>query len=138
MKPFYRILPSLVLLALVGCVTTDYVGKTYAPTAQVDLYLSDGDVTRPYEVMGELRVEGDNSLFLKSEKLQKKLLKTAREKGADGVIVGPVAIRQAGATEETTEETRRDRGRSQSSSSTTVTVQEIKELRGLLIKYKAS
>ena len=124
------------MLALSGCVTTDYVGTSYAPTAQVDLYFSDADVEPPYEVVGEVRVEADKNLFVKSKKMQNKLLKLAREKGADGVIVAPMAIRSTGSTDQTNEETRFDKkGRARTSSTTTTTVQEVKELRGLLIKY---
>ena len=135
--------PALALLlaaigTLAGCVSTDYVGKSYAPTAQVDLYFSDADVQKPYEAMGEVRVEVDKNFFVKSEKMQKKLLKLAREKGADGVIVAPMAIRSTGSTETTTGEVKPDKKGAQTSSTTTTTAQEVKELRGLLIKYNAS
>ena len=126
------------MLALAGCVTTDYVGKSYAPTSQVDLYFSDADVEKPYEAMGEVRVEADKNFFVKSKKMQDKLLKLAREKGADGVIVAPMAIRSTGSTETTTGEIKPGRKNAQTSSTTTTTAQEVKELRGLLIKYKAS
>lgn len=133
-------LPVLLLMAALtcaGCVSTDYVGKSFAPTAQVDLYFSDADVEPPYEVMGEVRVEADKNFFVKSEKMQAKLLKLAREKGADGVIVAPMAIRSTGSTETTTSEVKPGKKGTQTGSTTTTTsAQEVKELRGLLIKYK--
>lgn len=123
---------------LSGCVSTDYIGKTYAPTSQVDLYFDDADVEKPYEAMGEVRVEADKNFFVKSKKMQEKLLKLAREKGADGVIVAPMAIRSTGSTETTTGAITPDKKGAQTNSTTTTTAQEVKELRGLLIKYKTS
>ena len=127
-----RLIAVLLLLALTGCMTTDYVGSTYPATTQVDLFFDEADVTRPYTVMGELRVEGDNHLFMRSEKMQRKLIEQARERGADGILVAPVAIRVTGETEHTTGSDRGDDW----TSSTTATAQEVKELRGLLLKYE--
>ena len=45
---------------LAGCTTTDYLGKTYPPTQRVDVFFSPRDVPRTYEVMGEIRAEGDD------------------------------------------------------------------------------
>ncbi len=122
----------LLVLALTGCMTTDYVGSTYPATTQVDLFFDEADVTRPYTVMGEMRVEGDNHLFMRSEKMQRKLIEKARERGADGILMAPVSIRVTGETEHTTGSENGDNW----SSSTTASAQEVKELRGLLLKYK--
>lgn len=127
-----RLPAVLLLLALPGCMTTDYVGSTYPATTQVDLFFDEADIARPYTVMGELRVEGNNHLFMRSEKMQRRLIEKARERGADGMLVAPVSIRVTGETEHTTGS---ERGEDWSSS-TTATAQEVKELRGLLIKYK--
>lgn len=129
-----RSLLSILVFGFVitGCMTVDYVGSTYPATTQVDLFFDEADVTHPYTVMGEMRVEGDNHLFMRSEKMQRKLIEKARERGADAILVAPVAIRVTGETEHTTGSEEGDNW----SSSTTATAQEVKELRGLLIKYK--
>ena len=128
---------SLSLLLLTGCMTVDYVGTTYPSTTQVDLFFDEADIEADYTVMGELRVEGDNHLFMRSEKMQRKLMEQARRRGADGILFAPVAIRVTGETEETTgTATVDEKGREWSSSSTTATAQEVKELRGLLLKYR--
>lgn len=132
-----RLLSVLFVLTLSGCITTDYVGKTYPATRHVDLFFDDADVERPYTVMGEMRVEADNSLFMRSEKMQRKLIKKARERGADGVIFAPVQIRVTGETVHTSGTAHADgKNRDSSSSTTTATADEKKELRGLLIKYE--
>lgn len=56
MKTSAPVLAVVAVLAMAGCVSTDYVGKSYAPTSQVDLYFSEADITLPYEVMGEVRM----------------------------------------------------------------------------------
>lgn len=117
--------------------TTDYVGVKHAPTTQVDLFFDEADIVRPYTVMGELRVEGDNHFFMRSEKMQRKLVEKAREQGADGVLFAPVSIRVTGETAHTSGTTQVDeKGRAWTSESTTATADEVKELRGLLIKYE--
>lgn len=131
-----RFLSLLLLLTLTGCMTTDYVGTTYPSTTRVDLFFDEADIRHSYTVMGELRVEGDNHMFMRSEKMQRKLMEQARKRGADGILFAPVAIRRAGETEQTSGTSHVDeQGREWLSSSTTATAQEIKELRGLLLKY---
>jgi hypothetical protein len=132
-----RALSLALLFLLTGCMTVDYVGTTYPSTTQVDLFFDEADITADYTVMGELRVEGDNHLFLRSEKMQRKLMEQARQRGADGILFAPVAIRVTGETEQTSGTASTDKnGREWSSSSTTATAQEVKELRGLLLKYR--
>lgn len=131
-----RLLAVLPLLLFSGCMTTDYVGVKHAPTTQVDLFFDEADISRAYTVMGELRVEADNSLFMRSSKMQRTFLKKARERGADGILFAPLAIRVTGESVETSGTTRVDeKGREWSSASTTATAEEVKELRGLLLKY---
>lgn len=131
-----RLVSLIFLMALTGCITTDYVGNTYPATTRVDLFFDKADIMNAYTVMGELRVEGDNHIFMRSEKLQRKLMEQARKRGADGILLSPVAIRVTGETEQTSGTRHVDeRGGEWSSSSTTATAQEVKELRGLLLKY---
>jgi hypothetical protein len=134
-----RFLPLLLGLLLPGCMTVDYVGSSYPATTQVDLFFDEADIKTDYTVMGELRVEGDNHLFMRSEKMQRKLLEQARERGADGVLFAPVTLRVTGETEETSGTVHEDeRGRTWTSASSTATAQEVKELRGLLLKYRGA
>ena len=45
------------LCGLAACVSVDYVGKSYAPTSSVEVFLSADDVGRPYETIGEAVAE---------------------------------------------------------------------------------
>ena len=135
-----RLLIVVVLLA--GCTSVDYVGKTYAPTSNVDVYMSTDDVRRPYEVMGEARAQVDTIPFSKpGQQLQDKLVAEARAKGADGIILGQLQNRTVGSTSNTTGQAERkkhkNKKKTQYNETTTTSDSEVTELRGQLIRYRA-
>ena len=60
-----------------------YLGKSYPSTETVDEYFDSSDVKKSYTVMGKAELlKGFRSL----EKAQEKIIKVAKQKGADGVI----------------------------------------------------
>lgn len=64
----------------------DYIGKTYAPTTNVDIYMDLNEIKKDYEIMGEIKVQED--LFAGgTAKLQEKLIEEAKMKGADAVFI---------------------------------------------------
>ena len=72
------------ILFLTACgsdVDIDYLGDSYTPTADVDVYFSEDDVTEGYLVMGHATADGGDT-----EALQETLIEKARENGADGII----------------------------------------------------
>ena len=134
-----RLLMAVVLLA--GCASVDYVGKTYAPTSNVDVYMSADDVGRPYEVMGEARAQVDTIPFSKpGQQLQDKLVAEARAKGANGIILGGLQNRTVASTSNTTGQAERKKHkgkkRTQYNETTTTSDSEVTELRGQLIRYR--
>ena len=56
----FKISLFILTALMVSCTTTDYLGRTYPPTQHVDVFFSPQDVKRTYEVMGEIRAEGDD------------------------------------------------------------------------------
>ena len=123
-----------------GCVSVDYVGKSYPPTASVDLYMASADVKRPYEVIGEARAQVEALPFSSpAQQLQEKLLAEARSRGANGVILGSVASRQVASTSTTTGQAtskkKGDKKNTKYTDTTTTNVEEVDELRGTLIRY---
>lgn len=123
-----------------GCVSVDYVGKSFPPTASVDLYMTSADVRRPYEVIGEARAQVEALPFSSpAQQLQEKLLAEARTRGANGVILGSVTSRQVASTSTTTGQAtskkKGDKKNTQYVDTTTTNVEEIDELRGTLIRY---
>lgn len=80
---------KIILILLVGILyfnTTHaqkYLGKSYPATELVDEYFDISDVKKSYTVMGKAELlKGFRSL----EKAQQKIIKLAKQKGADGVI----------------------------------------------------
>jgi hypothetical protein len=127
-----------ILLLAAGCVSSDYVGKTYPPTTSVDIFMTESDVTRPFETMGEMSVESDDVFFVNAEKLQNKLLEEAKKKGADAVILSGLERRATGEETTTTSETKVKDDRVKTTGKVESTVKEKKTLRGRLIKYKTA
>ncbi len=79
------ILAAAALILSAGCTKIDYVGKEFPPTADVDIFFALDDVDREYEVMGHLTATAND--IVSAEKMQEEILKKAREKGADAVVI---------------------------------------------------
>jgi hypothetical protein len=126
----------LALLALLaGCVTTDYLGKTYAPTQHVDVFFSAQDVKRAYEVMGDIRAEGAD--IVSYESMQQKLEQEAMQKGADALLIEKLDMTETGYT--TVENKTREQHRRRTSSSTaisTTTIEKDRVITAKLLKYR--
>ncbi len=74
------------VLALVSCGSPyKYIGKSYAPTPQAEMFFREADVPEPFELMGKLEVELPDSKS--TEKIQNKVMQIAATKGADAVLI---------------------------------------------------
>ncbi len=129
---------ALAVLLTVSCTKIDYIGKSYAPTANVDIYFSLDDVKGSYEVMGHLTATAGS--FTSSEKMQEKIIEKAREKGADAVVILglDVYIKDGGSSwSETSETTETTTGvKTTTSGSQSSNTEEMKEITARFIKYK--
>jgi hypothetical protein len=134
----YTILTLLLLVTVTGCTKINYVGDEYPPTAHVDIYYSPDDVGRDYKVMGHVVATGDE--LVSAGKMKKKLIKAARQKGADGVIILGLDSYIAGHSTTYKETTETKETLSGSKTTTTATTSsdadETKEIRATLIKYR--
>lgn len=131
---------ALAVLLTVSCTKIDYVGKSYAPTANVDIYFSLDDIKGDYEVMGHLTATAGE--FTSSEKMQEKIIEKAREKGADAVVILglDVYVKDGGSSWSETTETKDtgDGTRTTTSGSASGNTEEMKEITARFIKYKKS
>jgi hypothetical protein len=130
---------QLVLFAcfalMAGCTTTDYLGKTYPATQHVDVFFSPQDVTRAYEVMGEIRAEGDD--IVSYESMQQKLVQEAMQKGADAILIEKLDMTETGYT--TVENKTGEKHKARQSSATAISTTNIEKDRlitGKLLKYR--
>jgi L-asparaginase/Glu-tRNA(Gln) amidotransferase subunit D len=94
--PTNSISPLAIFAFMAGCTTTDYLGKTYPPTQHVDVFYSPQDVKRAYEVMGEIRAQGDDIVSYAS--MQQKLVQEAMQKGADALVIEQLGMTETGST----------------------------------------
>ena len=76
-------LPIWVTLFAIGCANVNYVGKSFEPTTNIDLYFSKEDIEKEYTVMGHAIGSGTYD----SNAIQKALIEEAKEKGADAVLI---------------------------------------------------
>lgn len=132
-------LPAVSLLACfaAGCATIDYVGESYPPTAHIDIFFSETDVSKPFKVIGQVLASGDQ--FTTASRLNAKMQARAREVGADAVIIlqisrtpiqGPDQV-----TETTTISTDAD-SKTIKRTATTFAPADHDEIKALFIKYK--
>jgi hypothetical protein len=85
MIKFYSLLSvSILLSSCIGLHQLDYLGNSYTPTQDVDVYVDPSAVKKPYTIMGKTYVE--IVAFTTLEKVQKAAIKKAKEKGADAVL----------------------------------------------------
>lgn len=113
-----------------SCVSVDYLGKSYSPTAVVDLYFDEADIEKNYEVMGTMTAEMPD--WMSMEKMQEKMVEKAREKGADALIIGKIEKQVTGST--STSSGGQD-GNSWGGTTTTST-ERVKVVSAQLVKYK--
>jgi hypothetical protein len=130
---------AVLAVAIGGCVSVDYVGKSFPPTTQVDVYLSMTDVKRPYTTIGEVRADtAAIPLADSAQDLQEKMIAEARKRGANGIVLGGLDRRRVvGPTSQTvgTEQKGKSKKSKKGYASTTTGVDEVVELRGTLIRY---
>ena len=126
-----------VALLTVSCTKIDYVGRSYAPTSEVDIYLSFDDIKGSYEVMGLLTASA--GAFVSTEKMQEKILEKAREKGADAVVILGLdrrVVEEGTSWKETTETKETEKGtKTTTAGSAASNTEEIKEITARFIKY---
>jgi len=70
---------------MVSCATINYVGKTYSPSKNVDVYYSKDDVKNEHIIMGHAVASG--SLLDSAHDVKIKLIQEARIRGADGILI---------------------------------------------------
>lgn len=83
-KLYFSLLP---LLFATACATrVAYVGSSYAPTKKVEVFVSQQSVNKPFDIIGKGYAHTPVS-FTNEEKIQRKAVEKAKQKGADAVII---------------------------------------------------
>ena len=121
----------LCIALITSCAKPAYLGKSYAPTQHVDVYLDRADVRRSYTSMGTSTLDQD---FRSLDGMQQKLIETGQAKGADGVIMNlseEVALTQQNGTGRVN---KNNKDNSVSTTRTTVDIKK-KKITATFIKY---
>lgn len=82
---FKRIFTMILFSFILACTHVNYVGRTYQQTNTVDIYFSETETNKEYEVMGHAISAGQ--IFVSADDLQQKLVEEAKLKGADAIII---------------------------------------------------
>ena len=125
---------ALLVLFVAACAKIDYIGQSYAPTTHVDLYFSEQDIRKDYQVMGHVIAQAHEGISI--ENLQKKLEAKAREEGADGIVIHGFDRIQTGETTTYNEEIRREEKKRSVAAITVTSAEEERQIRAIFIKYE--
>jgi len=129
---------AIALLLATGCTKIDYVGKSFPATTDVEVFFSMDDVHREYDVMGHLSATAND--MVSAEKMQEDILKKAREKGADAVVILGLeryATSSPATWSQTTETEATKSGQKTTTTGTSSSgSEEKKEIRATFLKYR--
>lgn len=128
----------IIAICLSACTKIDYIGEEYPPTTHVDLFFDIDDVTREHKIMGNLIATADDGVS--AEKMQKKIIEKAKQKGADAVVITGFEKYRSGESttyKETSEEGKTKKGNTKITTTATssTSVSEKKQIKAVFIKY---
>ena len=140
--PFMKrilLIVSISCLLFAGCgPTVQYIGRSYSPTTNVDIFFDAKDVKREYEVMG--KIDGRAYPLTDFQKIQDKIVEEGKKRGADGIIISDMQNEVVSSSKNTTTTStgdQKDNTWSASASTTTsINNQTVKVLKAEFIKYK--
>ncbi len=74
----------------------NYLGKTYPPTYNPEMFFREQDIKKEFEVMGKLQAELPSKKSM--DKIQNKIMQEAANRGADGVLIDNFDLTTGGFT----------------------------------------
>ena len=132
MKKLLLIVP---LLLAVGCTNIKYIGDSYPPTTQVDVFFAEEDIEQDYRVMGHADATAPE--YVNVEKMMEKIKEKAMEKGADAIVVLGLDRNVVSESTEWSSETKVEENKTTESGRQTTSTTKENEIRVLFIKYRA-
>jgi hypothetical protein len=96
----------LLLITFYSCGShLNYLGSSYAPSKNVDVYVDASAIKRPYTVMGKGYMEFGFHTKSRVDKMQAKAIEKALSKGADAVLFQDYYFKEDGASIQTVTKT---------------------------------
>ena len=85
MKKIY--LP-LLLIFIYSCSTTiQYVGKSYKPADDPEIFVAESEIKKPYSIMGRGYIRAGVSLGINWNQVQRQAIKKGWQHGADAILI---------------------------------------------------
>ena len=75
---------SLLILLFLFCTKINYVGNSYDPTNNIEVFVDEGAIKRKYDVVGKGYVQNTTTT---PEKIQIKAIEIAKQRGADAILI---------------------------------------------------
>ncbi len=88
MKKIYFL--YFIILLFASCATRiNYLGNTYAPTSNVDIFVTEDAIKKNYDVVGKgfVKYAYYTDFNGKAEKIQRLVVEKAKKKGVDAVLI---------------------------------------------------
>jgi hypothetical protein len=64
----------------------EYIGAYFPPTENVDVFVSESAIKKPYDIVGKSVVPSEFA-GLRMERMQRRAIVKARQKGADAILI---------------------------------------------------
>ncbi|MXV51143.1 hypothetical protein GS399_09195 [Pedobacter sp. HMF7647] len=124
-----------ITIAFSSCSSVQYIGNTYSPTSNVDIFLDRNDIQKSYAVMGKIDGYGIDFTNIQSD-----IMKEARKRGADAVLLFDMDSERINSTQKTTtnvsNQKTEDSTEKKITTSTTTDDQSLNKLHAEFLKYK--
>jgi hypothetical protein len=69
-----------------------YIGRTYGPSSNVEIFFTPNDIPKDFEVMGKVQTPGTN----RYQKMQVRIMDEAKKRGADAILISEVVQENSG------------------------------------------
>ncbi|MBC8183055.1 hypothetical protein H8E88_18285 [candidate division KSB1 bacterium] len=79
------ILFLIISTLIMNCASVNYVGKTYPPSKNVDVYYSKDDIKKDHVIIGH--AVGSGGFLVSDHEIKIELIREAKIRGADGILI---------------------------------------------------
>lgn len=87
MKNLVKIASGFIFLIIISCAPQiNYLGSSYPPTQEVDIFFDEEDIQRDFKVMGMMKNEGAEMELDDAESVKNAMIKKAKSVGADAIL----------------------------------------------------
>ncbi len=80
------VLLSIAILISACSPTMNYLGDTFPPTNDIDIFYDQGDIKKDYRVIGQLSGDNINNAINSLEKVKSGMIEEAKMRGANGIL----------------------------------------------------